>query len=868
FAGAGSGSGNTIANTIKAEIRNNSTVTTTGAGSVTLSATDTSKIIADAGGYGVALAGGQGAGTALTAGVSIAINDIQNEVSATVSSSTITAAGNVGLTATSTATIDAWTLAVAVGAAGGQGAGFSFAGAGSGSGNAIQNTIKAEIRNNSNVTTTGAGSVTLSATDTSKIFADAGGVGVAGAGGEGGGTSISAGISIAENELGNVVQAVVDRSTITSAADVELSATSSGTIDALTWGGAVSLSGGAGGGVSLAGAGAEASNWIHNSVTAAIRNASTVQAQAGWVKLAATDTATITAHAVGGSMALAGGAGGAVTIPIGAAVADNVIENVVKACIDSSVVSAVDNAPDSPTGDVTLEAESTSTITALSVAASLSVAVAPVGVSFSGAGADSTNTIASQIIACIDNNSSVTATGKVDLSAIDLPTTTADVGSGTLSGGVAGASVGVSLSDNTINNTVKAYVNQGSVTADGPVYITSSATGVINALTVATSVAISIGGAGAGGDARATITSGVEAYAGSGATLAAGQDVEIKATSDYHATADSYGISGGFIAIGVSLAATRADGTVKAHVDGCVERAQNVRVRAEATNTATANTFALAGGVAGGEASIASAKVAPTVEAFAGDNADLTSLNDIDILAKSATDANADAQGILAAVAVGGRSDALADVSPQIHAYVGQHANVVAGQDITLRSLHNVDENGAALDKDAKADGSSSGGGLLVGPGAEVQAVTKPQITTSVKDGATMRALGGDIVIAAQAASQAMPEGTGKTGGFWGEGWITSNAELTNRTRASVGTNVQITADQGFSLLAKSTNTANALATGGSGGVVELSEAATDVSVDDQTTSEIGDSSSIVAGTVLSVVAVMETAAHTHCDVD
>ena len=108
------------------------------------------------------------AGAALTAGVSVAINDIANEVSAAVSGSTITAAGNVGLTATSNATIDAWTLAAAVGAAGGQGGGFSFAGAGSGSGNTIQNTVKAEILSGSTVTTTGAGSVTLKATDTSQ----------------------------------------------------------------------------------------------------------------------------------------------------------------------------------------------------------------------------------------------------------------------------------------------------------------------------------------------------------------------------------------------------------------------------------------------------------------------------------------------------------------------------------------------------------------------------------------------------------------------------------------------------------------------------------------------------------------------------
>ncbi len=200
------------------------------------------------------------------------------------------------------------------------------------------------------------------------------------------------------------------------------------------------------------------------------------------------------------------------------------------------------------------------------------------------------------------------------------------------------------------------------------------------------------------------------------ATLAAGQDVTIKAISNHRATADSHGISGGIIAAGFSIATVSANGTVTAHADGPIDQAQNVRVRAEATHTATATTFALGGGILGGEGSSATAEVAPTVEAYVGDNADITSAHDIDILAKSEADASADAQGVLAAGVTIGRSQALADVSPQIHAYVGRQANVVAGHNITLRSLHNLDEQGMALDKGAKADASSSGGGLLVFP--------------------------------------------------------------------------------------------------------------------------------------------------------
>jgi hypothetical protein len=68
------------------------------------------------------------------------------------------------------------------------------------------------------------------------------------------------GISIADNEIGNQILTLIDASTVTSAAGVGLSASSTGTIDAFTFGGAVAISGGMGGGLSGAGSGSEASN--------------------------------------------------------------------------------------------------------------------------------------------------------------------------------------------------------------------------------------------------------------------------------------------------------------------------------------------------------------------------------------------------------------------------------------------------------------------------------------------------------------------------------------------------------------------------------------------------------------------------------
>ena len=360
-------------------------------------------------------------------------------------------------------------------AAGGQGGGFSFAGAGAGSGNTIKNTVKAAISGGSTVTTTGAGAaVNLMATDTSKIIADAGGAAIAAAGGQGGGASISVGISIADNEIGNQILALIDASTVTSAAGVGLSASSTGTIDAFTFGGAVAISGGMGGGVSGAGSGSEASNWIHNTVSASIQNGSSVTTNnAGSVSLTATDSATITADAAGGSVSIAAGAGGAGAISIGAAIADNDINSVVSAYINNATVISA--------GDVNLLATSTSNIDAFSLAVSISAAVAPASLSFSGAGADSRNDTISQIFAYIDDIdgnvgdiSTVTAKGSVNLSATDSSTATADVGSGALNFGLVGASVGVSLSANTIDNTVKAYIDHASVAAEnGGINVTS-----------------------------------------------------------------------------------------------------------------------------------------------------------------------------------------------------------------------------------------------------------------------------------------------------------------------------------------------------------------------------------------------------------
>ncbi len=268
IAAAGAGSGNDIHNTIKAAIENGSTVITADGASVSLAATDNSRVTADAGGFGLAGVDRSEGGRVITLGVSAAHNDITNEVRAVVDDSTVRSAGQVTLSSAATATIDVLTVSVALGGSSGRGFGFSFAGAGSGSGNTVQNTVQAEILAGSAVTATDAGGVTLTATDTSKIKVDAGGGGIAIAGGQGGGMALTAGVSVAINDIQNEVSSTVSGSTISAVGNVALAATSTATVDALTIAAAIGAAGGKGGGFSFAGAGSGSGNTVRNTVQA------------------------------------------------------------------------------------------------------------------------------------------------------------------------------------------------------------------------------------------------------------------------------------------------------------------------------------------------------------------------------------------------------------------------------------------------------------------------------------------------------------------------------------------------------------------------------------------------------------------------
>ena len=589
FAGAGSVSVNMMKNTIEAAIENSSTVTTPGVGSVTLTATDTSKITADGGGVSIAVAsGGQNSGPALSTGISVAINEIGNNLYALIDDSTVTSGGNVALLAASTPTIYALTIggAVAVGSSN-QKTGFAFSGAGAGSGNTIRNTMEAAIKNGSTVTTTGTGSVMLTASDASTIVADAGGVGIAiGASKQGTGGALSIGVSIADNLIENKAKAYIEGSTVTAAGNLELAAVSAAKIDALTIAGAVGVGASATkGGYAGAGAGAASYNDVKNTVEAYIKNAESVKSTGGSLKLTAIDglplfdtidplpipygsdgklpaawctafaapgrgitlssdvTVTVRAPgrewlvkdndqgetylikkeqdtyrvlkptvitADGGGVAIGVGASGEGTggaLSIGVSLADNTITNTIRAYIDNSGLPNPGATSVSAPGDIILSATSMAEIDSLTIGGAIAVGASGGGSGYAGAGSGAAayNKIENTIESFIKGVGSITsAAGDLAVTATDSTAIVANAIGGSIAVGASGTStggalsIGVSIAHNTIANKAQAYIDNSALAApdnkivlnSGDVALRATSMDTIDALSIAATIAV------------------------------------------------------------------------------------------------------------------------------------------------------------------------------------------------------------------------------------------------------------------------------------------------------------------------------------------------------------------------------------------
>ncbi|MCA1683991.1 MAG: hypothetical protein LC708_02540, partial [Actinobacteria bacterium] len=555
ISGAGVYAANKIASAVQASIDGSDVHAST----VTIKADDASRIEAVAGAASVAAAIGLGTvGVAVSIGLSIGFNEVDDQLAASIKDSRVTSTGGtVAISATThggasfglavanltaselddatsadsddadTAGVDEAAVDLAADTAVLQSIQAAFAAAGQ------PLAVAPDVLGTTNAFVAAsevdsADDVTLDANTAASIAATVAGLSAAvGVGAGTAGIGVSLGVAISENRIGArgsdgtrdpyETRAYIADSDVGAEGDLALTARSSETISAIVV--AVSAAAGVGvyAGIAVSGAGASASNLVIADTKATISGGGPAEGIEGIaadsIKLIARDESRIKADVVGASVAFAFSGVVGAAISVGVSLAYNEIDNHVEAAISSS------HGVTARTGDVELIAISTASIQALSAAASLAVgAAAGIGAAFSGAGAEATNVILTQTTAHVTDSDLTTSgtgagAGDVLLTAKDTSTIKATIAA--VSAAVAvgyisvGASIGISVARNLIGwkpngasdpteqpSEVRAYVEGSAISATGALILLAKGMPTIQALILALAVAIAGGGTG------------------------------------------------------------------------------------------------------------------------------------------------------------------------------------------------------------------------------------------------------------------------------------------------------------------------------------------------------------------------------------
>ncbi|GAM76380.1 yapH protein [Vibrio ishigakensis] len=423
------------------------------ADNISVEAKDTSSITSAVVGASIAGTFSASSGSvALSIGVALAENDIDNDTVALIDNVDIGAsddrAGDISVIATTNATITATSVATSFALGWGAGS-ITVSGAGANAVNSITGETKASIANSQAYSS---GNVTVTATNTSKVNAEVAAVSIAGAGGTDGGLGVSVGGAETKNNIGTsgnrlgVTASVID-SGIDATGDISVTSTADLDIDAGVGAGSAAIAAAGGGvGIAASGSGAGGYNEIYSNVDAYIDNNSNQTIKGSSLTLNARNISDIDADVGAATIAAGFGSGGAAAITVGVALARNDVDNNTRAYVAGAAVDLGNTGAPGATGALDIDASTDNTINSLSVAASLGVAFGSGGgIAVSGAGANSMNSIGGDTLAYLDGADVVSA-GNVSVDAENISDISATVASVSVSGGGgSGGGVGVSI---------------------------------------------------------------------------------------------------------------------------------------------------------------------------------------------------------------------------------------------------------------------------------------------------------------------------------------------------------------------------------------------------------------------------------------
>ena len=617
---------------------------TISSGGLKVYASDASTITANAGAAAVSGAIGGSGGVAVSIGVSVAKNTIDDPVSAYVTgltSLTTTGAAGVSVGALEDAEIQALSVAASASFSGGGSAGVAVAAAGAAADNFITAATSAYIVNSTLGSV--AGATAVKATDNSEIDAIVGAAAVAAAVGGSAGVGVAIGVSVALNKVAGAIDAHVQNSAITATGLLDIEAAGMETINAISAAGSAAIAGGGDAGVGVAGAGAADVNDIAVGVSAYATGGSGLSSKG--VMISASDTSAITASVEAASLAVAIGGAAGVSVAVGISVAQNNIDDPVTAYIASVPALAAGG------GAISVTADSSATISATSLAAAVSAAGGgAAGVAVSGGGAIALNAIGLDTEAYV-SGSKITGAGATQITATEGGAITATIASVTGTVGVGGAAgvavgIGVSLAQNEIssgdlpgggNGKVYADIVDSSFSGAGVTSVTATSAETIAATVAAVSAALAGGGAAgvavtfAGAFSANTIAvstrgwidgGGSATFSTGGVNVAANDTAEITAQVGAASIGAAVGGAAGVaVSVGLSSANNAISGDQQAYVVNVKSLtlgrgALSVKTNEAATINAEAAAAALtiSGGIAGVSASGAATTAANAIK--------------------------------------------------------------------------------------------------------------------------------------------------------------------------------------------------------------------------------------------------------------
>ena len=549
-------------------------------------------------------------------GVSIAYNQIENNLTAKVKDSTVDVTGTDGanqivVNAESDTSILGVAFGVGVSAT-------KMSGAGSLSIAGIENNVVAEVgqsETDGRVTTLTAPTVKINSTDDSIITTVAGQVNVSV-------KDKALGAAFAYNEINNATRSVVDTATITAQDEIEITATEKAKIETLSATGglgkdAVSLS------ASL--------NFIDNTSEARVTDSYFKDGGAN----ATTDTNTVAVKAEDASTirSLAGSVALGMTAGAGAAFSLNQVSNTNTALVDNSTIESVD--------DFELKAIEKAVIETLAVAVGKgmqgfagSITLNNIGQSFVGSHPNTTTAELKGSTVRYGSGSSITIEGRDESKISSL------AGSVAIGSGLSGSAFGAAVADNNIQSTAKGTVTDSTIADNTSLDVTGFNKATIKSASLAGSGAT--GGAFAGSaSSNRTENKTYGEIIGSDITGST-SDVNVKATNESNIQALSGGaaLSSGPGAVGIAISVNDIDDTTTADVtDKKVSgyTVKDMQVAAASDATIKALSIGAAGSTEGsaGAGSVGVSLISSNTSAYIDGDAVVLAENNVGVTAAS-----------------------------------------------------------------------------------------------------------------------------------------------------------------------------------------------------------------------------------------